>query len=275
MRAHAKDPFVSSLRGRGHALAFACFVCLLGRCAPATSHVDLTSESDRVFYVQGTSGFVRWGDWQLKKGLERGGCRAEVVAHQWHRSRPPGFFIFNRSEYELVHLAAQSLADDIVAFRQSSPDSRVYVVGQSAGCEVVRLALTALPRACAVDSVVMCAPSISPDAPRAAALGGVRGKLYALSSPFDIFILGIGTVLFGSTNRRHCLCAGLVGFHPPPNTSEEGLRRYREKLVNVRWRPAYLAHGYFGDHVTGQSPGFVANFMLLMLASREPGEAAQ
>jgi len=252
-------------------------MCMLSSCGvhmtrgASPGAVDLEpvrstlTENDRVIYVQGTSGFLHWGDRRIRKGLAKAGFSALVTAHQWHASRPPAFPVINRGEYELVHLAAQSLADRIVA-EKSDPGTRVYLVTQSAGCEVVRIALGLLPRGVQVENVVMCGPSMSPEVDFGEALGAVAGKIYYQCSWLDFGLLGVGTWLIGSTNRKHCVCAGVVGFKPPPEADENLRRLYAEKLVPVRWRPSFARRGYLGGHFTQQAVPHVAANISRMLA---------
>jgi len=235
-------------------------------CATPTPVAGALTERDRVIYVQGTSGPLHAGDTVLKLALPRAGYGACVEAHQWHQSRPPAFPIVSRGEYELVQLAAQSLADKIAAYKAADPDTHIYIAAQSAGAEVVRLGLGLLPRDVMVENAVMCGPSISPDADWSQALPVVRGTVYYQRSWLDIALLGVGSLLVGSTDRKHCISAGVVGFRPPAELDEEARRLYREKLVEVRWRPSFALGGYLGEHLTQYGPGHVIRNMSRMLA---------
>ena len=58
---------------------------------------------------------------------------------------------------------------------------------------------------------------------------------------------GVGTVLFGTGNRRHALAAGMVGSRT----------RGPANLRKIRWHPRMIALGYFGGHFSASAQGFV------------------
>ncbi len=235
-------------------------------CATPTPVTDVLTERDRVIYVQGTSGPLHAGDMVLKLALPLAGYGARVEAHQWHKNRPPGFPIVSRSEYELVQLAAQSLADKIATYKAAEPEERIYLASQSAGAEVVRLGLGLLPRDVMVENVVLAGASISPEADWSEALPVVAGKIYYQCSWLDFALLGVGSLVGGSTDRKHCICAGVVGVRPPAELDEDERQQYLEKFVEVRWRPSFALGGYLGEHFTQFGPRHVVTNISRMLA---------
>ena len=229
----------------------------------------MLTDKDTIIYVEGTAGSIRWHDRQLERALRAHGYEARLFSHQWHVSRPPAYICWNRREYELVHLGAQSLADWIAALRAESPDGRLHLAAQSAGSEVIRLALELLPEGVTVDNVVLIAPSTSSSAPMERALASVRGKVFYTASVVDA-MMSVGTLLACTTDLKKTFAAGFAGFRPREGLDEESLARYRDKLVEVRWKPRYALLGWLGDHLSGWSEPFLERFTLPMLAGRDP-----
>ena len=222
-------------------------------------------ENDRVWFVQGTGGGLHWGDIQLRSSLRKAGSPMKVVFHHWHKDRLPGQIVLTDDDYRLVKRAARQLVAMIGDFKRDVPEGEIYIVGQSAGCEVVRLALAQLPEGCSAQNVVMLQPSVSADAPLADALAHVEGKLYYTSSPHD-HLLSVGTGFVGTTDRKHESGAGYAGFHAPQGSGDDIRRLYREKLVEVRWKPSMIWHGWPGDHASLLGPGFMDKHVVPMLA---------
>ncbi|MFH0964758.1 MAG: hypothetical protein V2A58_12210 [Planctomycetota bacterium] len=222
-------------------------------------------ETDRIFFVQGTTGKIDLGERGLRSALRSSGCEAEVVCLNWHGAynRPFLYVVTNRAEYEIVVLGGQKLADEIVAKRQSSPPTRFFLVGYSAGAEVIRQALELLPPDLKVDNVVFLMPACAPDAPFARALDNVDGRIYSIYSPLEP--ISASGALMGGSDRRYAATAGLLGLHPPEGIDEPGRRLYESKVVNVPWQPRFALWGFAGDHFSGWSPAFVRNVILPML----------
>jgi len=234
----------------------------------------MLTEDDTIIFVQGTSGPVRWGDRQLARAMRAAECPARLVVHQWHRSRPPCYVTWNRKEYALVERAAADLARMIADIQGERPKGTVHIAAQSAGCEVVRLGLAQLPPGASVESGIMVAPSVSPEAPLEDALAHVTRKLYYTTSSLD-GLLAIGTWIVCSTDQKRCSSAGFTGFRPREGLDEESLRLYRERLVRVRWKPRHILDGWFGHHASGWSPRFAAKYAIAMFCDEYPPPGGQ
>jgi len=230
------------------------------------------TKSDRVIYVQGTSGYLALGAEEVKQAFLAADCPVQLVTCRWHASRPPGYFTVSLEEYELVQKGAQSLADGIIAFKRTYPDARVSILAASAGCEVSRLALELLPEEIKVDNVVFAAAASSPGVHLEEALRAIKGRLYYFRSSFDWVFLGLGACVVGTTDRHFGPAAGMVGFAPPKNISAEEQSLYREKLVEVPWEAKFIQYGYLGEHMTVLSPHFVSACILPMLSGQWSSE---
>jgi hypothetical protein len=162
---------------------------------------------------------------------------------------------------------ARLIADTIKHFKTECPNDPIFIVAKSGGSGVVVKALEQLDRPM-VERVVFLAPALSPAYDLTGALRNVRRDLVVFWSPFDIFILGAGTRLFGTVDRVRTVAAGLVGFQvPPPGDLDKGFSY--GKLRQVRWRPAMATTGYLGGHVGPDSPMFLRKYVVPLLRVEE------
>ncbi|WZO98401.1 hypothetical protein EP7_005462 [Isosphaeraceae bacterium EP7] len=158
---------------------------------------------------------------------------------------------------------AEVLAGQVRAFRALHPGSPVYLVGKSGGTGVVVRALEMLPES-SVERVILLAPALSPGYDLTAALGAVVREVVVFWSPLDVFVLGLGTRLFGTFDGPRGVSAGLVGFRRPKGLNELGIARYG-KLRQVRWTPSMARTGYLGGHVGPDSPAFLRRYVVPLL----------
>ncbi len=166
---------------------------------------------------------------------------------------------------------AADVAETIRLFRLQRPDAPIFLVGKSGGCAVMVKALERLD-APEVERVILLAPALSPGYDLASALGNVRSEMVVYWSPLDLLFLGLGTGLFGTSDRVRSRGAGLVGFRTPsPGDAPERLRAYR-KLRQVRWTPRMSATGYFGGHLGPDSPLFLSRHVVPLLRVATPME---
>jgi hypothetical protein len=171
-------------------------------------------------------------------------------------------------------LRAREVAESATAFRAERPGMPVFLVGKSGGTGVVVKALEHLP-ADAVEAAVLISPAISPSYDLSRALAAVRREMVVFWSPYDVFVLGAGTRIFGTIDRIRTVSAGLVGFRTPPTSADgdgdgdgdgEDTRRARyRKLRQVRWRPAMARTGYLGGHVGPDNPAFLRKYVVPLL----------
>ena len=100
----------------------------------------------------------------------------------------------------------------------------------------------------------------------APALAGVE-RCYALVSRKDVGILGLGTTVFGTIDRRHSAAAGLRGFRCPRGLVEADRREY-DKLCQIAWNPQLRELGHFGGHVGWLSLRLLKKHLLPLFAGQ-------
>ena len=155
------------------------------------------------------------------------------------------------------------LARRIIAFHRAHPGARIHVLAHSGGAGVAVFALESLHGRPLVETLVLSAPALRPTYNLAPALRTVR-RAYGLVSPRDRFLLGIGTRIFGTTDRAFTAAAGYRGFRIPPNlTSEEDMlySRFRE----IRWSPSFKQDGHHGGHTGWCDTTWLAKHVLPIL----------
>ncbi|MEJ7637998.1 MAG: alpha/beta hydrolase [Singulisphaera sp.] len=157
----------------------------------------------------------------------------------------------------------RGLAVEVAEFKARRPGAPVFLVGKSGGTGLVARALERLPEG-TVEAAVLLAPALSPGYDLTRALRAVRREMVVFWSPMDVFVLGLGTRLFGTIDRRRVVSAGLVGFRRPEALDEQGKAQYA-KLRQVRWRPVMARTGYLGGHVGPDSPAFLRRYVVPLL----------
>jgi hypothetical protein len=179
-------------------------------------------------------------------GVLRSRYRGAVRRFGWNRGIP-----FLRSLVNLMsrrHHARQTarLVERIVAYKFQNPDAPISLLAQSGGCWIVLKALEQLPADLRVHSAVLIAPSMSPGYDISLAASKCAAGLTSIGGPGDFFFLGLGTTLFGTSDRVHTPSAGWIGWHHHP----PGFRE-------VRWHPNWVRHGYFSNHTSSSAVRFV------------------
>jgi len=181
---------------------------------------------------------------------------------------------FGRWHADLTNTArleekAAEAARDVEEFLAGHPGAPVYLVGKSGGTGVVVKTLERLPEG-SVEAVVLISSALSPGYDLTRALRAVRREMVCFWSPLDVFVLGAGTVVFGTIDRRQSVSAGLVGFRRPTNPSDEQAAQYA-KLRQIRWRPAMAPTGYMGGHVGPDCPAFLRKYVVPLLSTEAEG----
>jgi pimeloyl-ACP methyl ester carboxylesterase len=136
------------------------------------------------------------------------------------------------------------------------PDRPIYLIGHSAGAAMVLSAAAMLPPA-SVERIILLSPAVSPEYDLCPALLATRAEIVSFNSPYDRFVLDLGTSIFGTVDRRYEAAAGVDGFEIPANLSETDREMY-QRLVQVAWRPEKLLELQGGLHNSSVMPIFLA-----------------
>jgi hypothetical protein len=233
-------------RGAGSWLLFPLF--LLGRIITGRAGLldNPRREADGLTLVltgiQGRSFLEQ----QIALGLADAGVPGRIEVIDW-TTRNPLLMLYHLRAVKLAERAATDLAERVAAYRRRHPDKPVHVVGYSGGGYVTIRLLNNLPPGVRVTSAVLLAPSVSPFIEVAPLAMKTERGLTHFWSPYDIPVLGLLTLLIGTTDGWHSPSAGLVGFHPEnAPTPAETAPHFREFRYTVRWLKQFHYGGHLG-----------------------------
>ncbi|HNQ22298.1 MAG TPA: hypothetical protein PKK06_04315 [Phycisphaerae bacterium] len=170
------------------------------------------------------------------------GVTADIEIHDW--DRPFGLLV-NLMSYERNRRDAAGVAERIAAYRAQHPAAPIDLVGYSGGGGVALMVTEALPDDVHVRHVLMVQPAVSPDYDLSTALAHIDGKLVLFYCPSDWLILGWGTRLFGTMDRRKVASAGKTGFDLPKAAPDPTQRAHLEQVC---WTADMRATGHRGKH---------------------------
>lgn len=155
------------------------------------------------------------------------------------------------------------LARKLLAFRRTHPETRIHLLAFSGGAGIAVFACERLRGRTPIDMLILAGPAISPDYNMAAALRAVK-RCYALISPRDTWILGVGTRIFGTVDRCFGPAAGQVGFRIPRGIPHEDRQVY-QRLREIPWSPVLRKLEHHGGHTSWASVAFLRRHLLAML----------
>jgi pimeloyl-ACP methyl ester carboxylesterase len=181
-------------------------------------------------------------DQTLTEGLVQGGMDVDLEVYDWTASDAGLSALYARQRHDHE---ADVVAQKIAQRYRADPRTRIYLSGHSGGTGIALWALERLPEDVKVESLLLLASAMSPAYDLSPALRHVRGKAYALHSPYDP-VLGVGTRMFGTIDGIKTDAAGRVGFAMPRNADDP--RQY-EKLVSIAYDPSWIRLSHLGDHI--------------------------
>ena len=121
-----------------------------------------------------------------------------------------------------------------------------------------------LPAGVEVRAAALLAPAISPGRDLRPARARLAGPMVVASSVLDWLIVGAGTLVFGTADRKHTPSVGMMG-----------LRCCGEGVVEVRWRPELVRLGHFGGHFSASSAGLIERCVAPAMGFSPAGERRQ
>jgi pimeloyl-ACP methyl ester carboxylesterase len=182
-------------------------------------------------------------------GLRKAGYGGEFEYWKWHSTWRGWVVLPVIMAPALLEREARRLAVYVAAQRLANPSRPIHLMGCSCGTFVVLRALEMLPKDVNVQATALLAGAFDPRRELAKSLEHVAGPVVVTSSLGDWVILGLGTLIFGTADRRHSVSAGMVGL---PGSSSG-------RVIQIKWRPSMLACGHMGTHFI--SSEFIARFV--------------
>lgn len=213
----------------------------------------------------------------VRRALRKEGAAIGTVLYKWQFGLPGEIWIdlmwLRRNRVMGCHLARR-----ILALRRKFPNTRLHIMAYSGGAGIAVFACEQLARRVArarragpdesdshqmIESLILACPALSSKYNFAPALRVVQ-RAYALVSHRDALILGLGTRLFGTTDRRYESAGGRVGFQVPANLPTEDGAIY-DRFREIRWSRDWRSDGHSGGHVGPASVAFLRRHLLPLL----------
>jgi hypothetical protein len=217
----------------------------------------------KTWLLDGVCGEVHSVSRHCRFGLMAAGLPEAMEVWPWQTGWRTGW-IGDVTDLQRNLRQAQRLCADVNEYRSRYPQRPVRLIGHSAGAALVVFALEQLP-ADSVEDVVLLSAGLSPGYDLTRALAAVRRRAIVVHSPLDGVVLGLGTLLFGTLDRRHSVSAGLTGFQWDRKRQTPWQQRQYAKLVQIRWAPWMVTLGYLGEHATSTSTSFTARVIAPLL----------
>ncbi len=211
--------------------------------------------------LDGVGGF-QFAPLLVRRALREEGSSLATILFDWQFGLP-GEIWSDLCWHRRNRFMGRQLARKLLTLRRAHPGTTIHVVAFSGGAGIAVFACEALAGRKIIDTLVLPCPALSPDYNLGPALGAVE-RCYALVSSRDKWILGLGTRIFGTTDRRFVDSAGRVGFRPPAELSDPDRRAY-ERLHEIHWTPSFKQEGHQGGHTAWAAVGFLRKHLLPIL----------
>ncbi|MBI3834777.1 MAG: hypothetical protein HY287_10650 [Planctomycetes bacterium] len=219
-----------------------------------------------VFILDGVGGF-QFVPLLARKVIRESGEPIGTIMYRWQFGLPGEVFT-DLCWYTRNCRKGRELAELIVAFHVAHPQTIIHIVALSGGCGIAIFACEALAKRAPISTLIMACPALSPTYNLAPALREVE-CCFALVSERDTVLLGLGTRIFGTTDRVRCDAAGQVGFQIPPDATDDDRAAYR-KLHEVHWTPAMREDIHSGGHTGWANPKFLRKYLIPLLHGELP-----
>lgn len=238
----------------------------------ARYHRRLTSaerlQNGLIIVLPGIDGCTTVSD-NIARGLAQSGSASAVEVHDWRSFRgwnPLHLAMFHRNRHQ-----AQRIRDRIIDYQQRYPNRPVHLIGHSAGAGMALFVLESLPAAHQVDSAVLLAAAVSRTLDTGELTEATRNGIWNFSSRRDLMTVGLGTMIFGTMDRRHAISAGALGFRSSCAADRAGSE---DKLHEVAWSRQMLRFWHLGGHFGCTNSAFVSRYVAPIISGcvRSAGE---
>jgi alpha-beta hydrolase superfamily lysophospholipase len=191
---------------------------------------------------------------RIVRGLVLGGVPHAIEIYDWTY----GWFwqLWSLRSRRRHTEQATLLAGKIAAYQNEYPGRPVYLVGHSGGGSMLAYTLEALEPGRKITGGIMLVPALSPSYSLMVAVSRTEQGLWNFCSHGDILFLGAATLLCGTTDGRHAVAAGNLGFTSQVVT--EAAHSETAVLRNVGYQWNMLSTGHWGGHLSISSSRFIA-----------------
>lgn len=189
-------------------------------------------------------------------GLKEANVQSAVELYDWTVGGL--HWIENLRDLDRNRAEAQRIAAKVLLYQERYPGRPVHVIGYSGGGGVAVLALEALPPGQTIAGAILLAPTLAYDYDLRSAMSHTERGILNFYSPLDaVVLMALGTAA-GTTDGRHTLSAGAIGFEVPKSLDAAGREAYRRRLFQQEYQFGMLWAGHTGGHFGWANPTFVA-----------------
>lgn len=169
-----------------------------------------------------------------------GGATYEIEIIPWETSAFQPFK--NLTDYDANVVRAQRISERLAQIRRDRPDESLVLLGNSGGGGLAVMAVEMLPEGVMIDRLVLTAAAVSNDYD----LSMVQSRCHAVVNFYSRAdgIVGWGTSVFGTIDRKNTLSAGHCGF-----MNADGTLRNNANLTQIEWKPEWIWQGHDGSHL--------------------------
>lgn len=156
--------------------------------------------------------------WQMAgtyHGLRDAGIDAAIDVPDWGYRNVFNSGYRNLSDLPNNRRLCEQFARRIGDYLREYPGRPVDIIGYSGGGALAVMTAEALPPGVTLDRIILLGAALSPDYDLSTALSRCRRGIVNFYSSADCLVLGAGTKLYGTIDRRKTPAAGHVGFRVP------------------------------------------------------------
>ena len=196
----------------------------------------------------------------IARGLVANGFRGAVEVYDWRSFR--GWNPLHLATSRRNHNSAAAISRRIVEYSEQYPNCPIHLVGHSAGAGMALFVLENLPVHVQVESCVLLAAAISRKFNAARLSEHTRNGIWNFWSRGDLPTVGLGTMIFGTMDRRHAASAGAFGFSAPQSNSGDSQDRIAaQRLHDVGYSFRMAGCWNFGGHFGCTNTAFVSRYV--------------
>ncbi len=187
---------------------------------------------------------VEGSGWQMAsviKGLHEGGVDHTLELLPW--GDYPFGSLRNLRNFRENRRRARRIGARVAAYRRHRPNAPVSIIGYSGGGGIAVMVAEHLPPGVMLDRIVLLGAALSPTYDLSKALSRCRDGIVNFYSSRDWLMIGLGTRVFGTIDRRRSVSAGRTGF-----LDADGRLTRTAGLTQLGWSDAWRGLGHDGGH---------------------------
>lgn len=249
--------------------------CITHRLCHGLPECDGPLDREVLFILDGVGGF-QFAPVMVRRALDGPRSSIGTIWYRWQWGLV-GEIWTDLMWLRRNRVMGAQVARKILAFRRQHPGAVIHMLAVSGGAGIGVFACESLAggqkanrgravRTCAriaepiLNTLILACPAMSPGYNLAPALRVVR-RATAWVSSRDRYLLGAGTSLFGTTDRKFGTAAGRVGFHVPDDASTADHELYA-RLTQLHWTPELRRDGHYGGHTGWMNEAFLRRWLV-------------